>query len=107
MRERVVQPSPAGDDLSCLARHGGTLVAAELSDRDVRKIEALIRQSHSLPIMAIHHPGFLGERPDSKGADFEVMTGVGCGPLSGHGGMFRLTRVDGEWIITERGSWVS
>jgi hypothetical protein len=35
------------------------------------------------------------------------MTGVECGPLSGHGRLYRLSLVNGEWTLSPGGSWVS
>jgi hypothetical protein len=105
--DRLLHLSLAGNDVSCLARVGGTLVARELSDQDVHRIEALIRRWDSLPIIAIRQKSFFGEPASSKGVDFEAMTGVECGGLSGHGKLFRLTRVDGEWLIKKEGSWFS
>jgi hypothetical protein len=106
-RERVVQLPHAGTDTSCLDRAGGTVVAGELSDDDVAKIVRLIRRADALPISAISYPAMLGDRRNPAGPDFEARTGAGCGPLSGHGGLYRIGLVNGEWAITERGSWAS
>jgi hypothetical protein len=96
-------------DTSCLERMGGTRVAAELTDDDVRKIESLIRKVDDLPIMAIDRPSAFAGRHNRRAPDFqfEAMTGVGCGPLSGHGSFYRLSLVNGEWTLTPGGSWVS
>ena len=96
-----------GSDRSCLERTGGTAVAGELSDDDVRQIEAAIRKVDSLPIMRIGHLAMLGGSWDAGGPEFEGVTGVGCGPLSGHGSVYRISRVGTKWIVTPSGSWVS
>ena len=105
--ERVVHLSPAGSDTSCLDRAGGTVVAGELSDEDVRRIEVLVRRTDTLPIAAIGHLAMLGDRRNPPGPEFEARTGAGCGPLSGHGSLYRVSLVNGDWVVTERGTWVS
>jgi hypothetical protein len=88
---------------------GGTLVATELSDDDIRKIESLILMVDDLPIVEIDRPGAFGGRRDRRSSDFEfeAMTGVECGPLSGHGHLYRLNLVNGEWTLLPGGSGVS
>ena len=96
-------------DTSCLKRTGGTTVATELSDDDIKKIESLIRKVDNLPIMAIGRPAAFAGRYDQRvpNFEFEAMTGVECGPLSGHGHVYRLNLVNGEWTLAPGGSWVS
>jgi hypothetical protein len=106
---RVVHLSSPVTDTSCLGRMGGTKAAAELTDDDVRQIESLIRRVDDLPIIAIDRPSEFAGRHNRRAPsfDFEAMTGVGCGPLSGHGSFYELTLVNGEWMLTPGGSWVS
>jgi hypothetical protein len=96
-----------GSDTSCLEPTGGTVVAGELSDDDVRQNETAIRKMDSLPTMRIGHLAMRGGRWDAGGPEFEGVTGVGCGPLSGHGNLYRISRVDSKWIVAASGSWVS
>jgi len=106
---RVVHLASATFDTSCLDQMGGTSVATDLSDDDIRKIESLILTTDPLPIIEIGRlPAFAG-RPDRRPPDFELTatTGAECGPFSGHGNVYRLNRVDGEWTLTPGGSWVS
>jgi hypothetical protein len=105
--ERIVRLSSDITDTSCLDRRGGTVVAEELSDDDVRWIEALIREVDVLPIMMIGHSTFWVGRHDAGCPEFEAMTGAGCGPLAGHGTVYRISRVEREWRIAVSGSWFS
>jgi hypothetical protein len=105
---RILHLSFPGTDSSCLERKGGTYVGDGLSDDDVATIERLIRQSDSLPIIAIEPLPPVSTRQNQKAASFEASTGVAChGHLSGHGGIFRLKKADGTWHVASKGSWVS
>jgi hypothetical protein len=88
---------------------GGTLVATDLSDEDLRKIESLILAIDPLPIIEVGRLESFAGRGDRRPPDFELTatTGVECGPFSGHGNVYRLSRVDGEWTLAPGGSWVS
>jgi hypothetical protein len=105
-RDRVVRLPSGHGDRSCLA-HGGTVVANDLSDDDVRTIEALIRRADPLPLMRIDRPWLGGLPSDASGPAFQGMTGEGCGPLSGHGTLYWINRVGGEWQIVDGGQWAS
>src|SRR5947209_7265234 len=50
---RSVRLSSTNGDTSCLDLKGGTAVAKEVSDSDLREIEALIRRVDPLPIIWI------------------------------------------------------
>jgi hypothetical protein len=105
--DRIVRLPSTLDDTSCLDRAGGTVVVNELSDDDVRRIEALIGNVDPLPIMSIGHPTFVFGARDAGDNEFEGMTGVECGPLSGHGTVYRISRARDEWRITVTGQWAS
>lgn len=94
-------------DTSCLDQMGGTLVVTELSDDDIRKIESLILRVDALPIIQIDRPAAPWPPPDQHAPELEAMTGVGCGPRSGHGNVYRVVLLEGEWTLTSGGSWVS
>jgi hypothetical protein len=105
--DRVVRLSSVGTDTTCLEKAGGTVVPAELSDADVRTIEALIRKVDALPIVRIGQPTFGGGWLGGGAPELEGMTGVECGALSGHGTVYRITRVDGKWRVTVSGEWAA
>ncbi len=71
-------------------------------------MEALVRKTNKLPIIAIRHPPPENVLPNQSGTLLDVMTGVECGgALSGHGSEFRLRRVDGAWQLIDEsgGDW--
>jgi len=105
---RIVHLARAGDDTSCLRRGGGgTLVSEDLSDAEVREVEASIRKTSKLPIISIRHPPPENVLPNQSGTLLDVVTGGECGgALSGHGSEFRFRRVDGAWqLIDQGGDW--
>jgi len=101
---RTLQLARPVADTSCL-EPGGTRVPADLSDADVSEIEVLIRRLDQRPIIEVTR--LSPERVvETGGAELEARTGVDCGrPLSGGGSEFYFSRVDGGWLITDRGDW--
>lgn len=91
-------------DTSCL-EPGGTRVSSNLSDADVSEVEVLIRRLDQRPIIEVTRLSPERVR-ETDGAELEARTGAGCGgPLSGGGSEFYLSRVDGAWLVTDRGDW--
>ena len=105
---RVMHLPSVAPDSSCLESSGGTRVDDGLSDGDVAAIQALIRRTDNLPIMAIEHMPPVSTRENATSASFKARTGIGChGRLSGHGGVFLVKKAEGVWSITRTGSWES
>lgn len=101
---RSLQLARPGADTSCL-EPGGTRVSADLPDADVSEVEVLIRRLDQRPIIEVRRLSPERVR-ETDGAELEARTGAACGgPLSGGGSEFYLRRVDGAWLITDRGEW--
>ncbi|HEY4395016.1 MAG TPA: hypothetical protein VGP64_13185 [Polyangia bacterium] len=106
---RVVELSPRRGDSSCLENMGGTTAATELSEGDLRNIDALIRKRDRWPVIAIDHIAAFRDRYDRSPGDldFEATTGVGCGAHAGRGRSYRLKLVRGRWTVASVETWVS
>jgi hypothetical protein len=101
---RSLQLALPVSDTSCL-EPGGTRVSIDLSDADVSEVEILIRRLDQRPIIEITRLSPERVR-ETGGAELEARTGAECGrPLSGGGSEFYFSRVDGGWLITDRGDW--
>ena len=101
---RSLQLARPGADTSCL-EPGGTRVSADLSDADVSEVEVLIRRLDQRPIIEVTRLSPERVR-ETSGAELEARTGAECGgPLSGGGSEFYFRRLDGAWLITDRGDW--
>jgi len=102
---RSLQLARPGADTSCLAP-GGTRVSTDVSDADVSEVEVLIRRLDQRPIIEVTRLSPERVR-ETGGAELEARTGAECGgPLSGGGSEFYFQRLDGTWLMTDRGDWL-
>lgn len=89
---RFLTLEPDQSDNSCLTR-GQARIVGTLPDEDVKLLAAYARRLSGLPVILV--------QGTSRRA--EVHTGIGCGPLQGHGDIFQFEKRNGEWGENKNG----